>query len=113
MDLYNHAYWWEAHEAWEGLWLAADGGPTKDALQGMIQVAAMHLRIDAGERDGVVRLLERARVNLSGVLEARAPVFAGIAMRVWWQEVVVYQATCLNQAIVAHAEAGFPYLNPV
>src|SRR4030095_3868699 len=19
-DLYNHAYWWEAHEAWEGLW---------------------------------------------------------------------------------------------
>ena len=24
LDLFNHAYYWEAHEAWEGLWQVAD-----------------------------------------------------------------------------------------
>ena len=26
LDLFNHGYYWEAHEAWEGLWQGADGG---------------------------------------------------------------------------------------
>ena len=24
LDLFNHGYYWEAHEAWEGLWQVAD-----------------------------------------------------------------------------------------
>jgi hypothetical protein len=24
LDLFNHYYYWEAHEAWEGLWQVAD-----------------------------------------------------------------------------------------
>ena len=39
MDLYNFAYWWEAHEAWEGLWHQAED-TYRLFLQGLIQVSA-------------------------------------------------------------------------
>ena len=39
MDLYNFAYWWEAHEAWEGLWHKAED-TYRLFLQGLIQVSA-------------------------------------------------------------------------
>ena len=39
VDLYNFAYWWEAHEAWEGLWHPAEG-TYRLFLQGLIQVSA-------------------------------------------------------------------------
>ena len=28
IDLYNYHYYWEAHEAWEGLWIAAVNYPS-------------------------------------------------------------------------------------
>ena len=44
-DLYNHAYWWEAHEAWEGLWQLTDkAGIQGRFLQGLIQASACHLK---------------------------------------------------------------------
>lgn len=41
VDLYNHGYWWEAHEAWEACWIAA-GKQTETGLflQGLIQITA-------------------------------------------------------------------------
>lgn len=39
IDLYNFAYWWEAHEAWEGLWHGAED-TYRLFLQGLIQVSA-------------------------------------------------------------------------
>ncbi len=39
VDLYNFAYWWEAHEAWEGLWHQAED-TYRLFLQGLIQVSA-------------------------------------------------------------------------
>lgn len=49
MDLFNAFFFWEAHEAWERLWVAQP----KDSLpaillQGLIQVAAALLKIRAG-----------------------------------------------------------------
>ncbi len=45
IDLFNYHYWWEAHEAWEVVWIAA-GKHTKTGLfiQGLIQIAAAHLK---------------------------------------------------------------------
>ncbi len=45
IDLFNHGYWWEAHEALEAVWLAA-GRQTETGLfiQGLIQVAVAHLK---------------------------------------------------------------------
>ncbi len=43
VDLYNFAYWWEAHEAWEGLWHQAED-TYRLFLQGLIQVSAAHIK---------------------------------------------------------------------
>jgi uncharacterized protein len=45
IDLYNHGYWWEAHEALEAVWKAA-GRHTGTGLfiQGLIQIAAARLK---------------------------------------------------------------------
>ena len=39
VDLFNFAYWWEAHEAWEGLWHPAED-TYRLFLQGLIQISA-------------------------------------------------------------------------
>ena len=39
IDLYNFAYWWEAHEAWEELWQNAED-EYRLFLQGLIQISA-------------------------------------------------------------------------
>jgi hypothetical protein len=66
VDLFNHFYFWEAHEAWEGLWAAV---PRETApslmLQGLIQLAAAllktHLRVIAGARVLSAEGLEKLR----------------------------------------------------
>ena len=43
VDLYNYAYWWEAHEAWEGLWNRTEDD-CRMFLQGLIQISAALLK---------------------------------------------------------------------
>lgn len=57
VDLFNHGYWWEAHEAWEACWIAAGKkSPSGLFLQGLIQVAAACLKKHQGHIDGALRL---------------------------------------------------------
>jgi len=68
VDLFNAFYFWEAHEAWEGLWAAVErDSPPALLLQGLIQIAAAllkaHMGVDAGafllSHEGIDKL-ERA-----------------------------------------------------
>ncbi|ACO46847.1 DUF309 domain-containing protein [Deinococcus deserti] len=44
VTLFNAGHWWEAHEAWEPLWLQSTG-PERHFLQGVILLAAaLHKR---------------------------------------------------------------------
>ena len=46
VDLYNHGYLWEAHEAWENLWHPAKHDAEQAGfLQGLIQCTAASLKI--------------------------------------------------------------------
>jgi len=46
VDLYNYHYYWEAHEAWEGLWIAAVRNSSEHCfLQGLIKLGAALLKI--------------------------------------------------------------------
>ena len=46
LDLFNHGYYWEAHEAWEGLWQVADrGGPLRMLFKGLILLSAAGVKI--------------------------------------------------------------------
>jgi uncharacterized protein len=53
-DLFNHGYYWEAHEAWEGLWhLCGRKGVTADFLKGLIKLAAAGVKVREGQARGV------------------------------------------------------------
>lgn len=60
-DLFNHGYYWEAHEAWEGLWQAAERGITlRMLLKGLILVSAAGVKIREGKHGAAVRHAGRA-----------------------------------------------------
>ena len=60
-DLFNHGYYWEAHEVWEGLWQACGRrGTTADFLKGLIKLAAAGVKAREGRPLGVARHAARA-----------------------------------------------------
>ena len=68
IDLYNFAYWWECHEALEGLWhLTGHQGTEAQFLQGIIQVAAANLKRHVGSLVGARRLGREAVARLASV----------------------------------------------
>ena len=88
VDLFNQAYLWEAHEAWELIWIAA-GKTTEPArfVQGLIQVSAALLRNHLGTPRGADNLLARAWKSFDAV-ERRLPMsgqktYMGIALGPW------------------------------
>ena len=56
VDLFNHGFYWEAHEAWEGLWHAAGRkGEIADFLKALIRLAAAGVKAREGRPDGAAR----------------------------------------------------------
>jgi len=67
VDLFNHGYYWEAHEAWEGIWRRL--GRRSEAgrqVQGLIQLAVAMLKRELGQDRGARLLLADARERLQG-----------------------------------------------
>src|SRR5438067_3520785 len=61
IDLFNHGFYWEAHEVWESLWHAAGRtGTTADFLKGLIKLAAAGVKLREGRPAGVRQHAERA-----------------------------------------------------
>src|SRR5207248_11542283 len=61
IDLFNHGYYWEAHEVWEGLWHACGrAGILGDMLKGLIQLTAAGVKVRQRVLRGVVGLGEGA-----------------------------------------------------
>lgn len=60
-DLFNHGYYWEAHEAWEGIWQIANrGSPLRAFLKGLILLCATGVKIREGKRAPAMRHAKRA-----------------------------------------------------
>ncbi len=66
VDLFNHGYWWEAHEAWESVWLVA-GRETLagQIIQGLIQLAGAQLKRFTAVPRGAQMLTETGIAKLS------------------------------------------------
>ncbi len=60
LDLFNHGYYWEAHEAWEGPWRAAADEATRALLKGLILLAAAGVKLREGKDAAAVRHAGRA-----------------------------------------------------
>jgi predicted metal-dependent hydrolase len=72
---FHSGAFFEAHEHWESVWLAAQE-PEKSFLQGLIQVAASFHHFQRGNLAGTVSLLRSALRRLDVYPEA----FAGVAV---------------------------------
>jgi uncharacterized protein len=75
LDLFNHGFYWESHEAWEEFWHAL-GKTTPEArfIQGLIHLAAACVKIREGKPAGVSKHTQRARELLG---ESRAACRGG------------------------------------
>ena len=57
IELYNGGSYFEAHEAWEEVWLEAENSE-REFYQGLIQVTAAFVHVTRNEYPGSVRLLD-------------------------------------------------------
>lgn len=113
-DLYNHGYWWEAHETWEGLWrLARRDGAQRHFLQGLIQVAVCHLKLEMGVLSGVRSLRRTSSRHLREAFR-RLPTreFMGIDLKAWHDAVQAYYDGVLTRTDgpPMHDPRRYPYL---
>ena len=70
LDLFNHGYYWEAHEAWEGLWQVADrDGPLRMFFKGLILLSAAGIKIREGKHAAAVRHTGRAAAVLRRLMK--------------------------------------------
>ena len=61
VDLFNHGFYWEAHEAWESLWLAAGRrGAAATLMKALIKLSAAGVKAREGNPRGVQRHSARA-----------------------------------------------------
>lgn len=82
IDLFNHGYYWEAHEAWETLWEAAGRrGPLADALKGLVKLAAAGVKAREGNARGVRRHAERAGELIAAAVTDWDGRLAGLDLR--------------------------------
>ena len=71
IDLFNHGYYWESHESWEGLWHACGRtGILADFLKGLIQLAAAGVKHREGRPQGVRSHARRAADLWQGMVRS-------------------------------------------
>jgi hypothetical protein len=79
--LFHEGYYWEAHEAWEGLWHAhGRRGPIADLLKGLIKLAAAGVKVRQGQKHGIVTHATRAAVAFEAVRSAAGDRLLGLDM---------------------------------
>jgi len=91
MDLFNHGYWWEAHEALETVWLAAGQRASVCGrfVQGLIQVAGAQLKRLTNEPRGAQSLTMSGCEKLS--------VAEGIYLGIEVSALIIEVKRCLNE----------------
>ncbi len=61
LDLFNHGYYWEAHETWEAVWHACGRrGTAANFIKGLIKLAAAGVKAREGRPKGIVSHARRA-----------------------------------------------------
>ncbi|MBX3396788.1 MAG: DUF309 domain-containing protein [Phycisphaerae bacterium] len=116
-DLYNHGFWWESHEAWEGLWRVVPADSARRRyLQGIIQIAAIHLQLFQGHAEGVARLRITSREHLAAAAAAQGQQlpFMGIDILELQRRIDDYCERVLDAKMPPpwHLPRFFPYIIP-
>lgn len=110
VDLYNHGCWWEAHEAWEGVWMRLERGTAaRLAVQGLIQTANAQLKLELGRRNAV----ERLRVKYAELFDKAGAVddAAGFDLAAWRARTDAYIAARMARETMHHDIARYPVID--
>jgi hypothetical protein len=91
IDLFNHGYWWEAHDALEAVWLAAGQKSTVCGLfiQGLIQLAGAQLKRFMDE--------PRGASSLTGSGSAKLALVEGIYLGIVAEQLIADARRCLRE----------------
>ena len=113
IDLFNHGFYWEAHEAWEDLWVACGRrGPTAMFLQALINLAAAGFKARWGNPRGMRANAETARrlfKSAAGQIGSTESGFMGFDP---WALADIAAAIAQAGAVAKHAtgdEAPLPF----
>jgi hypothetical protein len=88
VDLYNFAFYWEAHEAWEGIWKTTARRDTPGLyLQGLIQISAALIKRHQGIAGGKESLSRAGFRKLRSVAEGH-PRYGGLEMAEYIERMV-------------------------
>ena len=100
VDLFNAGYYWEAHETWEGLWIAAGRkGELADFLKSLIKLAAAGVKAREGQINGVERHARRAvelLLSISAERSAAGSNYCGLNL----DELILSAKSLAEQPIV-------------
>ncbi|MCR4337131.1 MAG: DUF309 domain-containing protein [Candidatus Omnitrophica bacterium] len=78
IDLYNYAFWWESHEAWEGLWRQTSSSDlSHQFLQGLIKISAAFLKWHQHHQNGLEHLYVGGIEHLKHVCQQKE-IYMGI-----------------------------------
>jgi predicted metal-dependent hydrolase len=70
IDLFNHGYYWEAHEAWESIWhVCGRRGLAGDFLRALIHLAAAGVKVRENRPGGISRHAASAEMLFRRVAE--------------------------------------------
>jgi hypothetical protein len=107
--LFNAFYFWEAHEAWEGLWAVKDKScPARLLLQGLIQIAAALLKVHTRSWAGAVSLSRDGLAKVAEVEQAQ-PRLLGLDLRRVHQDFTTYFRPLARRTLPA-LDASVPVL---
>jgi uncharacterized protein len=111
VDLFNHGFYWEAHEAWESLWHAAGrSGPVAIWLKSLIKLAAAAVKVREGNSAGAQRHALRCMQLLQELSSTNRPDQAWSALQASEGErysgIGVREVEEIATAIVIEAERG-------
>jgi len=94
IDLFNHAFYYEAHEVWEGLWHVT-GHQTQegDFLKMLIQLSAYQLKIILSEENPAQRLMTRIQEIGTHLMFRNHPFFLGLPLKDLLEEWKITQSS--------------------
>ncbi len=98
IDLFNHGYYWEAHEIWETCWREV-GPPTATGrfLKALIQWAVVGVKALQGQPENMAKHAHRAVELLENLVDQESLAGFSIARllatsRQWWTTILVENA---------------------
>ncbi|MFN8672270.1 MAG: DUF309 domain-containing protein [Candidatus Sericytochromatia bacterium] len=82
IDLFNHGYYWESHEEWEGLWNAHNKeGTTADFLKALIKISAASVKLRLQHFSGAKTHANTAKKMFEEIKDfTNEDIYAGLSL---------------------------------